>query len=121
MTPGGVIEGLGLYRGGVNVSRAEDVSADGTVITGYYQSFFGDAGGAFRWTETGGIELLGATRTDSAKHGSSTSTQNKGDCGPYTAYAGRTQVVAEARPHSLFTRPPGSSRGGLMRQGCQPA
>jgi probable HAF family extracellular repeat protein len=49
--------GLGDLAGGIFNSRAQGISADGSVVVGYSNSFFGDQ--AFRWTSGGGMVGLG--------------------------------------------------------------
>lgn len=62
--PGGeaTFEGLGDLPGGSFYSRAQGVSADGSVVVGVSLSGngSGNADEAFRWTESGGMQGLGA-------------------------------------------------------------
>jgi len=52
------MQGLGGLAGGNFYSNAYDVSADGSVVTGYSHSLEGNKE-AYRWTESGGMQGLG--------------------------------------------------------------
>ena len=51
------MEGLGDLPGGIFVSIAQGISADGSVVVGWSSSTFGTE--AFRWTESTGMQGLG--------------------------------------------------------------
>jgi len=54
-------QGLGDLPGGPFMSWAEAISGDSTVVVGYSQNQFSHpSSAAFRWTETGGIQSIGA-------------------------------------------------------------
>ena len=55
-TETGGMEGLGFLIEGSLYSRANDVSADGSVVVGF--SRYGSTTEAFRWTESGGMESV---------------------------------------------------------------
>ena len=102
--------GVGDLAGGTNLSSAQGVSGDGSVVCGYSNSSAGDQ--AFRWTLAGGIEGLG-----DLPGGSSYSRAS-------AVSADGTTIVGDSSGanggHAFRWRAPGPHSGGMQDLGDLP-